>query len=225
MWIDERATADGSESEGEGLDETKGEGKNGTRIAWRYERMKKFQTTVKKSDGDGGAGRELNLMTPIPADLLDHLEKTGVQRYVPLGAHGSAMASSSKTSAGWGIMVEVLRKLGEVLKDHDDKAAMRIVIHDLGSADWACPNAQVCLSSCSRIQDPLARKRELTVIGGSSVRTLLAGTHLRKIGGYHNHLPIYPLPSSAAWRGRPHHLDAAPRTRPGRPDRTPRVWR
>ena len=47
MWVDERTTADGSESEGEGVGGAVGEGKGGMRIAWRYERMKKFQTTIK----------------------------------------------------------------------------------------------------------------------------------------------------------------------------------
>jgi elongator complex protein 4 len=47
MWVDERTTTDGSESEGEGVGGSVGEGKGGMRIAWRYERMKKFQTTIK----------------------------------------------------------------------------------------------------------------------------------------------------------------------------------
>lgn len=48
MWVEEGREG-GSESEGEdaALGEGVGEGKGGMRIAWRYERMKKFQTTIK----------------------------------------------------------------------------------------------------------------------------------------------------------------------------------
>lgn len=46
MWVDERYNTEdkegGSESEGEGMDQDDGR----TKIAWRYERMKKFQTTA-----------------------------------------------------------------------------------------------------------------------------------------------------------------------------------
>jgi len=44
MWVDEKRSEGGSESEGEGAGG--GEGRGGGKIAWRYERMKRFQTTV-----------------------------------------------------------------------------------------------------------------------------------------------------------------------------------
>ena len=52
MWVEEGREA-GSESEGEdaALGDGVGEGKGGMRIAWRYERMKKFQTTIKGGSG------------------------------------------------------------------------------------------------------------------------------------------------------------------------------
>lgn len=66
MWVDEgrsggRGTDSfgtsgsgkaGSESEGEGVG-GEGEGRGGGRIAWRYERMKRFRTTVGQGGGPG----------------------------------------------------------------------------------------------------------------------------------------------------------------------------
>jgi len=50
MWIEESRVGkgkggEGSESEGEGF-AGGGEGRGGGKIAWRYARMKRFQTTV-----------------------------------------------------------------------------------------------------------------------------------------------------------------------------------
>jgi hypothetical protein len=54
MWVNEKdgEGGGGSESEGEGVGAV-GMGKGGTKIAWRYERMKKFQTTISTGTGSG----------------------------------------------------------------------------------------------------------------------------------------------------------------------------
>lgn len=148
MWVDETNKGDGSESEGEGLEDV-GQGKGGTKIAWRYERMKKFQTTIRSgggtSNGGGSTGRELNLMTPIPEELLDHLHKTGVQRYIDIDPFASSNnGSSSTTSIGWGVMKKVLGDLERMMESLGE-TALRVTIHELGSVDWGSPSSQVSL--------------------------------------------------------------------------------
>lgn len=77
-------------------------------------------------------------MTPIPADFLSHLEQTGVQTYIPLESSGS-----SSKSVGWSILANALRSIADVLAKHNDKTALRLTVHDLGSVDWGCPTASV----------------------------------------------------------------------------------
>lgn len=90
-------------------------------------------------------------MTPIPGDLLSHLEETGVQAYIPLEA-SSQTGSSSKASPGWTALSSALRDIAQALERHDDKAALRLTIHDLGSVDWASPSAPVSLTQ-GRVAD------------------------------------------------------------------------
>ena len=91
-----------------------------------------------------GGGKELNLMTPIPADLLGHLEKTGVQSYLPLEYPSS---SSSKATTGWATLSLALKKVYDALSPLDERTSIRLTIRDLGSADWGSPSAQVCRQS------------------------------------------------------------------------------
>ena len=88
-------------------------------------------------------------MTPIPQDLLTHLEKTDVQTYISLN---SPHASTSRSSESWSIMTEALKQISDVLAKHDDKAALRLTIRDLGGIDWSFPSSSVsmvvlCLAS------------------------------------------------------------------------------
>ena len=78
-------------------------------------------------------------MTPIPQDLLLHLEKTGIQSYIPLS---TPHASGSKSNS-WAIMAEALLRISEVLSSHDDKTALKLVIRDMGGLDWGYPSSAV----------------------------------------------------------------------------------
>jgi len=84
------------------------------------------------------------LTTTLPSELLDHVEKTGIQRYLPIRQPLNS-ASGSKPLSSWGILSTVLERLKRLLDDHDDKTALRITIHDLGSIDWGEPSTTVCL--------------------------------------------------------------------------------
>lgn len=82
-------------------------------------------------------------MTPIPQDLLSHLEKTDVQSYIPLD---TPYASTSSSSESWTIMAGALKRISDVLAKQDDKSALRLTIRDLGGIDWAFPSSSVSRS-------------------------------------------------------------------------------
>jgi hypothetical protein len=84
-------------------------------------------------------GKELDLTSTIPKDLVDHLEKTGIQGYIPL----EPPSRGSKAPSAWGILAGVLARLQGVLDSWDDKVALRITIHELGSIDWGEPSMTV----------------------------------------------------------------------------------
>ncbi|KAK4686176.1 elongator complex protein 4, partial [Tremellales sp. Uapishka_1] len=120
MWVEEREEGKASESEGEGVGE-EGQGRGGTRIAWRYERMKKFQTTV----GSHGATGGLSLMKTIPRDILLHLETTDQQVYVPVSSIDAE-----------DVLQSTLKRIAQMVELSDRKSAVRITINELGSLDW-----------------------------------------------------------------------------------------
>nr|XP_019050531.1 elongator complex protein 4 [Kwoniella bestiolae CBS 10118]OCF29461.1 elongator complex protein 4 [Kwoniella bestiolae CBS 10118] len=130
MWAEKGWKGDElsqSETEGEGGEE-EGEGK---KIAWRYERMGKFRTTV------GGNGSNLSLTNSIPQDVLQSIHKTGQQSYINLDdlSDSSTTPSSSSNSAGNKVN-EAITKIYEKVDKADKKRAGRITIHELGGLEW-----------------------------------------------------------------------------------------
>ncbi|WRT65830.1 uncharacterized protein IL334_002780 [Kwoniella shivajii] len=119
MWTEKGWQGEESQSENEG--EPDGEGK---RIAWRYEKMAKFRTTV------GGNGSNLSLMNPIPSDVLSSIHKTGQQSYIPL------VPSSESSSTPRSRTDNALQGIYEKVQKSDSKRAVRITIHELGGLDW-----------------------------------------------------------------------------------------
>jgi hypothetical protein len=89
-----------------------------------------------------GNAQELNLMTVIPGDIVEHLEKTGVQTYIDLNASSDAPETST-TSPAWTSMRAVLRSVQEILAKHDDKTVLRITVHELGGIEWNDPTQAV----------------------------------------------------------------------------------
>ena len=146
-------TAAGSESEGEeaGLADVSALGENRPKIAWRYDGMQKFQTTL----GKGGESKhgwvlefkliifvcvdhgELNLLKPIPASTITSLERQKMQQYIPL----EPSASSSSSTSAWSIMSNVLMQLQAIIQKHNDSQALRVTIHSLGDVFWGSPSS------------------------------------------------------------------------------------
>ncbi|KIR96337.1 elongator complex protein 4 [Cryptococcus deuterogattii 2001/935-1] len=118
MWTEGGAAGDGSESEGEGGVEG-GE----RRIAWRYEKMGKFQTTVK------GNGSNLSLMTTIPPEALSLMQESGQMSYVAINSDEPSTSQST-------VLDGALQGVWEKLQHADKGRATRLAVHELGSLDW-----------------------------------------------------------------------------------------
>ncbi|OXM75660.1 elongator complex protein 4 [Cryptococcus neoformans Bt63] len=118
MWTEGGVPGDGSESEGEGGVEG-GERK----IAWRYEKMGKFQTTVK------GNGSNLSLMTTIPPEALSMMQESGQMSYVAINSDEPSTSRSC-------VLDEMLKGVWEKLEHADKGRATRLAVHELGSLDW-----------------------------------------------------------------------------------------
>ncbi|WWD16372.1 hypothetical protein CI109_100798 [Kwoniella shandongensis] len=135
MWVEKGAsgTGDGSESEAEG-----GEGgpggmgeEEGRRIAWRYEKMGKYKTTV------GGNGSQLSLTTTIPPSVLSSIHTSGQQSYIPLDSSESEAESSSSSSSRRSNKFDTaLKGIYEKLANADQRRATRLTIPELGGLDW-----------------------------------------------------------------------------------------
>ncbi|OCF36299.1 elongator complex protein 4 [Kwoniella heveanensis BCC8398] len=131
MWV-EKGRGDGDESQSEGeLDggAAQGEVSEAKKIAWRYEKMEKFKTTV------GGNGSNLSLLNTIPPSVLSSVHSTSQQSYIPLTT--ASDASDQYQSAGPSARYDnALRGIYEKVSKADQKRAMRITVHELGSYDW-----------------------------------------------------------------------------------------
>ncbi|WVF66015.1 hypothetical protein IAT40_000753 [Kwoniella sp. CBS 6097] len=139
MWVEKgrSGTGDGDESQSEGeLDAAaEGEVSEAKKIAWRYEKMEKFKTTV------GGNGSNLSLLSTIPPSVLSSVHSTSQQTYIPLATSSSlennvGSSSSSSSSSSSARFDNALRGIYEKVSKADQKRAMRTTIHELGSYDW-----------------------------------------------------------------------------------------
>jgi elongator complex protein 4 len=172
MWVDERAQGGGSESEGEDVGAT-GEGKGGKKIAWRYEGMKKFKTTVGECDGSWhqtttreiaqsslrtvdptwtpahtapGGSNPLNLTKTLPSSALHEAESSRQQVYIPLDDDEPGnQLRPGPSDRSWPVLASALNRLRGILDEvpRGDKLATRVVINELGSVDWGDVSAQV----------------------------------------------------------------------------------
>jgi hypothetical protein len=156
MWVDERSQAGskGDESGSEG--EIDGGGDNRSKIAWRYGGMEKFRTSVGMSlftwsgrDEERalikiGETGQLNLSTTLPKSIIDQAEKVKGLQYIDIDSQDSA-PSSSGSSRAWTKLGSALTSLQEILSKQDGKTTTRVVVNELGSADWDEPSSPVCL--------------------------------------------------------------------------------
>ncbi|TYJ55606.1 hypothetical protein B9479_003756 [Cryptococcus floricola] len=124
MWVEGGVDGDGSESEGEG-----GVEGGDKKIAWRYENMAKFQTTVK------GNGSNLSLMTQVPPQALEAMKKSKQLSYVPVDVLDVPTTSSGQSDKS-ALLDNALTGVWEQLESAQKGRATRITIHELGSLDW-----------------------------------------------------------------------------------------
>ncbi|WWC88030.1 uncharacterized protein L201_002933 [Kwoniella dendrophila CBS 6074] len=128
MWTEKNWKGDAEESQSENEAEDDSINNNeAKKIAWRYEKMAKFKTTV------GGNGSNLSLMNQIPPEVLTSIYKTGQQLYINLS--DSQLASESSTSP-LSIFDSTIQGIYERVQKADPKRAGRITVNELGGLDW-----------------------------------------------------------------------------------------
>ena len=86
----------------------------------------------------------MNLSTTLPKSIIDQAEKVKGLQYIDIDAEDSAPTSSGSSSA-WAKLASALTALQEILSKQDGKTTTRIVVNELGSADWEGPSSHVRL--------------------------------------------------------------------------------
>lgn len=170
MWVDEgvvlashgegQGGAGEQDSDAEGLEVDDG---NRTRIAWRYDKMKRFQTSVagrptgaggrRRFDGVHGARADpmsndpaanfshaLNLTQSIPLSVVEAAEASGQITYLAVDELGDDAGPSSPFAP----MCSLLQRLEGVLQERGglhkeaggERKAVRVVLHDMGELSW-----------------------------------------------------------------------------------------
>jgi hypothetical protein len=96
----------------------------------------------------------LNLSTTLPKSIIDQAEKVKGLQYVDIDAENTT-PSSSGSSRAWAKLGSALASLQESLSKQDGKTTTRIIINELGSADWEEPSSHVRLATypCCRDAD------------------------------------------------------------------------
>lgn len=93
-----------------------------------------------------GEKGQLNLSTTLPRSIIDQAEKLKGLQYIDIDDNGDGQVpspSSSKSSAAWAKLGSALNHLHELLNKQDGKSTTRIIVNDLGSADWDEPASHV----------------------------------------------------------------------------------
>lgn len=91
-----------------------------------------------------GEKGQLNLSTTLPRSIIDQAEKLKGLQYIDIDNDGQASSpSSSKSSTAWAKLGSALNHLQELLNKQDGKSTTRIIVNDLGSADWDEPASHV----------------------------------------------------------------------------------
>ncbi|KIJ56722.1 hypothetical protein M422DRAFT_22880 [Sphaerobolus stellatus SS14] len=119
MWISKSVLEDAEESQS-------GDS-GGVKIAWRYEKMKQFQTSVRMNESSqDNFCHPFDLTTRISDDTLNSALSSQQLRYVPVsGSDGSSISN-------------ILSRLDAVLAEstQDKNFPVRVSIPDLGSPQW-----------------------------------------------------------------------------------------
>lgn len=86
----------------------------------------------------------MNLSTSVPKDLLAQAEKGGHLRFIdPNTESGRTSSQPSGSSRSWARMAAVLTELQTALGKQDGRTTTRIIINDIGGADWDEPSPHV----------------------------------------------------------------------------------
>jgi hypothetical protein len=88
----------------------------------------------------------LNLSTTLPRSIIDQAEKSKGLQYIDIDNEGDSEASSpssSGSSKAWAKLGSALNRLQELLNKQDGKTTTRVIVNDLGSADWDEPSSHV----------------------------------------------------------------------------------
>lgn len=94
-----------------------------------------------------GEKGQLNLSTSVPKDLLSQAEKGGHLRYIDSGARSGGVETghsvSSSSSKSWTKLASILTEIQTVLGKLDGRTTTRIIIDELGGAQWDEPSTHV----------------------------------------------------------------------------------
>ena len=82
-----------------------------------------------------GEKGQLNLSTSIPKPLLEQAEKGKHLQYIDISSPPDSDKPSG-SSRSWVKLAAVLNTLQAILQKKDGKSTTRIVVHELGSADY-----------------------------------------------------------------------------------------
>ena len=80
----------------------------------------------------------------MPKSIIDQAEKVKGLQYVDIDSQNS-VPSSSGSSRAWAKLGSALTSLKEILSKQDGKTTTRVVVNELGSADWEEPSSHVRL--------------------------------------------------------------------------------
>ncbi|CAA7266618.1 unnamed protein product [Cyclocybe aegerita] len=125
MWYPKShsATPSAGDSEDEEKDEEKGDESQKVKIAWRYENMKQFKTTVGNSSSEAESYcQTFELASRVPEDVINKARKADRLRFVDVGL--DALSPSA-------VLSEITRYM-----ESDSSAPVRICITSLGSPVW-----------------------------------------------------------------------------------------
>ena len=90
-----------------------------------------------------GETGQLNLSTTLPKSIIDQAEKVKGLQYIDIDT-GESTPGSSGSSRAWVKLGSALTSLQEILSKQDGKTTTKIIINELGSADWENPSSHVC---------------------------------------------------------------------------------
>ncbi|KAE9410879.1 PAXNEB-domain-containing protein [Gymnopus androsaceus JB14] len=147
MWFHSSA----SQAEETGEDEKPADEDQKIKIAWRYEQMKQFQTTVGSTSVSEDFCRIFDLTTRIPAHTVEKALQSG--QLIPCDVLDAESRSESVTQ-------RVLDCFEEVLSQRSSKATttpLRICIPGFGSSAWGDLRSQDILRFLHRLRSILQR--------------------------------------------------------------------